>query len=237
MASHTIFIEPNILSSAKYSARIIDFCLSFCNQITFGTHLAYYELSMQEYDVACNEFLQYYRNEDTKRRIKFENDLEYKHAVMGQQSKSNNITKYFDRLHQYDLVEFTEIKKSLAHYIHNSTDRLPKSTGYRKDKRSTASSLPTEAFTKVRFTFSHCTTGAPYRVYYFGITPALKHHLLTEGNLLNYYSYHGIELEDPAFYSDDSLILSVCTHERLTALYLSEAHWKAFQQLEIPYKK
>lgn len=83
---------------------------------------------------------------------------------------------------------------------------------------------------------SHCTIGGLYKVYDFKLTSSMISYLMNLGDLFNFYIFDNKDtLEDPAFYSDNRLILSVCTHERTSTLFLSEEQYDNFKTLDVPY--
>lgn len=237
MNSYNIFLEPNTLKSSNRAKNLIKFCASICNKITFEIQLSYYDLSKSEYNHACNDFINYYKGEDQKRRNEFKNSMDYKMSLLEKYHTLDEVSEYLDRLHQYDLVEFEEVKKTLEQYLHNSS-KMKDHAISRQDKNILKEEgLPKEAFIGTRISFSHCTKGGIFKVYYFNIHSSLISHLINEGDLLKLYQFGGIELEDPAFYLDDTCVLSVCTHERTIALFLSKEQYNTFKSLEIPYIK
>lgn len=237
MKSHTIFIEPNTLKSSNHTKNLIKYCSLICNKITFEIQLIYYDLSKNEYTNACNDFLNYYMGENEKRRNEFKNNIDYKMNLLKKYHTINEVSEYFDRLHQYDLVEFEEVKKTLEQYVINS--RKNKDFELRRQDKIIKKKvyLPMETFIGSRFTFSHCTIGGLYKVYYFNIHSSLVSHLLNEDELFKFYSFEDIEIENPAFYLDETCVLSVCTHERTISLHLSKEQYDIFKSLEIPFIK
>lgn len=64
MITHTLNIESNVLESKNFTKNIIEFCGTISTKITFTAHLSYYNLSAQEYLIACKDFSDYYNRED-----------------------------------------------------------------------------------------------------------------------------------------------------------------------------
>lgn len=237
MKSYTIFIDPNTLKSCNHTNNLIEFCASICNKITFEIHISYYDLSKSECSHACNDFYNYYMGVNEKRRSEFENNIEFKMNLLEKYHTINEVSEYFDRLHQYDLVEFEEVKKILEQYVINS--RKTKNVAISRQDNIILKKvfLPKEAFIGARFTLSHCTIGGLYKVYYFNIHSSLIGYLLNDNELFKFYSFEDIELENPAFYFDETCVLSVCTHERTISLHLSKEQYDIFKSLEIPFIK
>lgn len=242
MITHTLNIESNVLESKNFTKNIIEFCGTISTKITFAAHLSYYNLSAQEYLIACKDFSDYYNREDENRRNKFMNNIEYRKTLLSNYHTVEEVSEYFNRLHRYDLVEYDEVKKTLNEYMNNSI--ITKTIARRRQEKNMLAKkeekLPKESFIGSNFTFiSHCTIGGDlYKVYNFKVNNSMIIFLLNKGDLLDFFSFEDIELlEDPAFYADDNLVLSICTHERTITLHLTEEQYKSFKSLGIPHVK
>jgi|GEM_PF-3234212 hypothetical protein len=237
--SHTLFIESNIMENKNYVKKIIAFCCSICTQITFETCLGNYNLSMVEYEKACSDFLNYYELEDEKRRNEFSSNSDYKRFVVNTYPTENEVTNYFDRLHQYDMIQFTELKNNLSQYLMNSTkNNISLAKNHKANVYAVKEvSLPKDAYQSNMYSFnSHCTIGGLYKVYRFNLIRSVVNYLMKEDYLFKYYEFDDTDkLENPAFYLNNSLILSICSHERTSALYLSDNLYKIFKGYDIPY--
>ena len=234
-----VFIEPDIMKSEYKFQNILNFCCSICTEITFETHLDNYSLSDSEYKKALNDFINYYQNEDRKRRNEFTSNHNFRRILLNTYQTPKGVSDYFDRLHQYDFIQLDELKNDLKQYLIASA----------KDKTSSMSNneismyakqsltLPKEAYQGSMYTFhSHCTVGGLYKVYRFHLLPSVINLIMAENDIFQYYVFEDAgKLEDPAFYSDNNLILSVCSHEHTSVFHLSEEQYKAFQRLSIPY--
>jgi hypothetical protein len=98
--------------------------------------------------------------------------------------------------------------------------------------------LPREAYLGNKFSFiSHCSMGGGvFKAYEFEIISPMVSYLLNARSLFKYYSFDGIDkLENPALYSENKLILSVCTHEHTAALHLTDEQYNDFKKIGIPY--
>ena len=223
------------MQSQIHAKKIIQFCSSICTKITISTNLVNYNLSTQEYINAYSDFFDYYRCADENRRDQFISDLDYKSKLLNTYQTEKEVSDYFDRLHQYDLIQFNELKNDLKQYVidHKKNRNSQDKSTHTKETLS----LPKEAYQDSKFTFeSHCTIGGLYKVYDFKLTDPIINCLMNSSDLFNYFEFDNIDtLEDPAFYSDNSLILSVCTHERTTSLFLSEEQYNIFKLLDVPH--
>lgn len=117
MLYYRLFIELNIMKSQKHVKKIIQFCTSICTNITFETHLVNYTLSTEEYKNACSDFLDYYQCEDGKRRDQFVLNSDYKSQLLNTYQTEKAVLDYFDRLYQYDLIQFDELKNDIKQYV------------------------------------------------------------------------------------------------------------------------
>ena len=235
----TLFIEPNIMKSQMHTQKIIQFCSSICTKITFATNLVNYNLSTEEYINAYSDFFDYYRCADENRRDRFVSDLDYRSKLLNTYLSEVEVSDYFDRLHQYDLIQFNELKYDLKQYV-IEPKRNGNSEANSQDKSNHTKvtlSLPKEAYQGSKFTFeSHCTIGGLYKIYDFRMTDYMIDCLMNLGYLFDCFEFDNIDtLEDPAFYSDNNLVLSVCTHERTASLFLSEEQYINFKLLDVPH--
>ncbi len=186
---------------------------------------------------ACDDFYGYYRYEDEKRRSEFILNSDYKKFLLDKYHTIDEVYEYFNRLHQYDLIQLCELKDDLKQNIKNvpanKNTLLPDNCNHFIANKEM---LPKEAFLGYKFTFSHCTIGGIYKVYDFIINNLMMICMLNKGNFFENYSFDGIDkLENPALYSDNKLILSVCTHEHTIALHLTEEQYNDFKKTGIPY--
>jgi hypothetical protein len=239
MKLHIIDIEPDIMKSKIYVNKIMDFCSLRCNKISFEIHLSNYNLSEEEYKKACNDFYEYYRTEDVKRRTEFEQNPQYKNSLLNTYYTKDEVFNYFDRLHEYDLVQYNEIINNLKQSMNSNSNKV-KSPTYAQDKFMKEKKrlyLPEDAYLSSRYTFeSHCTIGGLYKVYDFKLNISMISSLKETEDLFKYYSFHDSDmLEDPAFYMDNTLVLSICTHERTANLFLSDDQLNEFKKFEIPH--
>lgn len=83
-----------------------------------------------------------------------------------------------------------------------------------------------------------CTIGGAKVMYFFEIEDAIKHRFYEMEEL--FYPVIKNEtkmlyLDDPVFYKDNEIVLSICSHERYANLYLIESQYEVFKSLEIPH--
>jgi hypothetical protein len=84
---------------------------------------------------------------------------------------------------------------------------------------------------------THSTHGAPCVVYTFPASEKLQE-LFKKMELLTWPLRNEVSeilAEDPAFYSEGTLICSICSHEGYVTLYLTPAQTKEFYSLGIPF--
>ncbi len=84
---------------------------------------------------------------------------------------------------------------------------------------------------------THCTLGGPCVVYSFPNTEKLQD-LFRQMELLTWplkTEAGEILAYDPAFYSQDNLVCSICSHERYITLHLDQVQADEFYSLGIPY--
>lgn len=239
MKLHTIDIEPDIMKSRNYVKKIMEFCSLICNKISFEIQLSNYNLSEEEYIKACNDFYEYYRTENVKRRTEFEQNPQYKSLLLDTYYTNDEVFNYYDRLHEYDLVQYNEVINNLKQSMNSNSNKVNSPT-YAQDmfmKEKKRLYLPEDAYLSGRYTFeSHCTIGGLYKVYDFKLNNSIASFIKEIGDLFKYYSFHDSDmLEDPAFYIDKTIVLSICTHERTANLFLSDDQLNEFKKFEIPY--
>lgn len=236
---NNIFIEYKDVRSKKDYNKFISFLSSISNKITYSVTMQYYLLSPEEYTDAVNDFADEYRKEDSNRRLRFMNDLEYRETLLKTYHTYEEIVTYFDRLQCYDLVELEEVKKQLQVYVNDfkynkkkKDDLTSESNGLEKEIL-----LPKESFIGNKFTYkSHCTIGGLYKIYYFKMDEMMIKYLDSKGDLIKFNTFNDLYfLEDPCFYKDDRVICSICSHEQTFALFLEDNELEDFRLLKIPF--
>jgi hypothetical protein len=83
-----------------------------------------------------------------------------------------------------------------------------------------------------------CTLGGAKVMYFFEIEDAIKHQFCEMEELFHPVIVDettALLLDDPVFYKDNDIILSICSHERYATLYLTESQYEDFRSLEIPH--
>lgn len=236
---NNIFIEYKDIQLKQNYKKLIRFLSFMSNKITYSVILQYYLLSPEEYTDAVNDFADEYSKEDSNRRLRFVNDLEYRETLLKTYHTNEELLDYFDRLQCYDLVELEEVKKQLQLYVNDF-----KYNKKEKDDLTSESNelekeilLPKESFIGNKFTYkSHCTIGGLYKIYYFKMDEMMIEYLYNKGDLIKFNTFNNLYfLEDPCFYKDDRVICSICSHEQTIALFLQDNELEDFLLLKIPF--
>lgn len=229
-----ISVSYSIQLNNLYKNKMIHFLGEKCNLVTYSTILEHFILNDDEYLKAIQDLTKEIQLEDVQRKKKFNEDTQYRKQLLTQYVSLEKVAEYFERLTQYDHVELDTIKSYLSGLLareqRNQTDY--KNTLDRK----TVGTIPKESFMESRFTaYSHCTIGGIYKVYTFKMDKKIIHYLEQEIDLMSMNCFQSnAMLEDPAFYKDDRIICSICSHERTCTFYLEEVEYADFLTTNIP---
>ncbi len=84
---------------------------------------------------------------------------------------------------------------------------------------------------------NHCTTStAVMENYTFSLNDSLKQVFFKMDNIFsNVEIIDELIMDDPAFYKDNNVFLSICSHEQYATLNISEVEYEEFRQLNIPH--
>lgn len=222
------------MKSYQNVGKLIKFCCNICNKLTLATHLNSYRLLSGELTKALDDIKNEYLKEDENRRRDYLTDNGIKEKLLNTYGTNDKVLEYFDRLSMYDLIELDNVKDLLLRYQNELEDtELPI-----KYSDSIDISLPQDSYLEEKFSvYSHCTIGGVYKVYSFKIDRDIESMLLEICDLYSYYTFNNIyTLDDPAFYDEDKIICSICSHEQTIFLYLNNDQYKTFTELGIPYK-
>ena len=235
---NNIFIEYKDIQLKQSYKKLIRYLSSMSNKITYSVIMEYYLLSPEEYIDSVNDFADEYSKEDSNRRLRFMNDIEYRETLFKTYHTYEEIYAYLERLKCYDLVELEEVKKQLQHYVNDFIyNKRKKEYLTLESKEEQEVFLPKESYIGNRFTYnSHCTIGGLYKVYYFKMDEMMIGYLYNKGDLIKFNSFNEIYfLEDPCFYEGDRVICSICSHEKTFALFLEDNELEDFRLLKIPF--
>ena len=86
---------------------------------------------------------------------------------------------------------------------------------------------------------THCTEGPLTCIYTFLKESAIKQYIEKMPNWyspIEIISDTHITLEDPAFYKEGKLMVSICSHEKMASLVLTQAQYEIFHKLRIPHE-
>ena len=87
---NNIFIEYKDIQLKQNYKKLIRFLSFMSNKITYSVIMQYYLLSPEEYTDAVNDFADEYSKEDSNRRLRFMNDLEYRETLLKHTIQMNN---------------------------------------------------------------------------------------------------------------------------------------------------
>ena len=214
---------------------MIHFLGNHCNLVTFSTILNEYILNNDEYLKAIQDLTKEIQLKDVQRKKKFYEDIQYREQLLSQYVSHEQVSEYIERLAQYDIVELATIKSYLSDLLVNREQRSQ--TDYKNIlDHKTVGTIPKESFMESRFTaYSHCTIGGLYKVYQFKMDKKICNYLEQQINLMSMNCFQSnTMLEDPAFYKDDRLICSICSHERTCTFYLEEVEYVEFLKIDVP---
>lgn len=84
---------------------------------------------------------------------------------------------------------------------------------------------------------NHCTTStAVMENYTFLLNESLKQVFYKMDNIFSYIEIMDtLKMDDPAFYKDNNIFLSICSHEQYATLNISEEEYEEFRQLDISH--
>lgn len=84
---------------------------------------------------------------------------------------------------------------------------------------------------------THCTLGGAAVVYTFSLEDNLKACFMKMEDIFQpiHLCEDDFYLEDPAFYQDNRLIVTICSHEKYGTMYLSEEEYRQFREYQIPH--
>lgn len=85
---------------------------------------------------------------------------------------------------------------------------------------------------------THCTmSGQPAVVYTFELRKQLKNQFLKMEEVFSpvFVQEGNIYIDDPAFYRNGRLIVSICSHERYGTMYLTEEEYEKFKLYRVPH--
>lgn len=239
MITKKLYLDYSTLKSSENTKKLIEFCGAICSDISFNVHLSNYNFTANEYKIACNDIYNYYMKENEVRRNDYFEKEECREKLLKKHHTTEQVREYFDRLMRYDMIEFEEVKMELKRFI-KSFEPPKHDEIMNRDIENQMSnvSLPTDNFLSSNFTFiSHCTIGGLYKSYKFRIDDIILKHLAREDKLFKFYLYKDTKwLEDPAFFDNDKLILSICSHDKTATLFLSVQQYNDFKFLEIPHE-
>lgn len=227
MTTQIIYLKHEITKSKIDIKKLILFLSNICNTISFSINLNYYDLSISEYSNALHDYDNYYKNEDKLRRNQFYNEEQYRKSLLDIYSSSDEVILYLDRLKEYDMCEFNQLKKELQSRLNNVI-----TTSYKN-----SSSKEKIKYISTKFTVgTHCTIGGLYKEYKYKLDYDMLNILLATEDLFESFCFNpDMFLEDPGFYIDDRIVCSICSHENTITLFLIDEEYKVFNSLAIPY--
>lgn len=166
--------------------------------------------------------------------MQFTLDEEYRSSLIKKYSSIDEVYKYFDRLRDYDHVQFTELKEELKKGMTKTQPINAVFESILSDKSDI--SIYDTNFINSQYTLgTHCTIGGLYKEYRYILDKNMITILGRESFFSSYTFNREDRLEDPGFYDDDRLICSICSHERTTTLFLKSEEYKEFCSLEIEH--
>ncbi|HEX3022288.1 MAG TPA: hypothetical protein VHP81_07845 [Lachnospiraceae bacterium] len=209
--------------------KLIKFLSDISDKVTFIVPLNSYTKLQEEYDEIISDLDKEYKLEGQQRRLRYEQDQEYRFSLLNIYKSEEEVLSYFNRYESYDVADFEEVQQKIKHYISHCQIPLP-DINIRSKKI-----LPELSFWDSKFTmYSECYTGGLYKIYNFQMDSNMINYLLNEGDLTKVASFKNIEwIQDPAFYRNNNLVCSVCSHEHYIELILNDENYEVFKSLNI----
>ncbi|WP_455715609.1 hypothetical protein [Anaerosporobacter sp.] len=209
--------------------RFIRFLSSITDKVTYLIVLSNYTHIQDEYDQIISDLEKEYKLENSQRRLRFEQDLEFRKSLLDMYRTEEEVLSYFDRYELYDSADFEAVKQKIQYYITNSEVPFPDTNIRNK------TNLPQISFLDSKFTmYSDCYVGGLYKIYNLKMDESMINYLLYEGDLTKVASFRNVEwIEDPSFYKNNRLVCSVCSHEYIITLSLEDKDYKEFKTLGI----
>lgn len=206
----------------RYLKSLFEFCFSISDSISL-TQPSNIGMTRIEYEKANNEKLIYQKQigHSIEPDIDIiDEELIQIYKEMGQTDEEINfkISQHRERTKEYE-SNFKKTEEDVRSYIEDNFSK------YKLTDRKVTCITP-------------CTIGGEKVMYFFEIEDVIKNQFFEMEELFR--PVIGNEatstyLDDPVFYKDNEIILSLCSHERYATLYLTEIQYEDFRQLNIPH--
>ena len=140
--------------------------------------------------------------------------------------------------------EMGQTEDEINYYISMHRERVKEyDNNFRKTVEEVRSYIE-DNFSKYKLTerkvtcITPCTVGGEKVMYFFEIEDAIKHQFYEMEDLFSHVIKNetaALYLDDPVFYKENDIILTICSHESYATLYLTESQYEDFRSLEIPH--